>query len=209
MLRALVRVQSESNISKARVWSKSGVRKASIVFRNCPPSRSTATLKPPVPPDISKGKGVDLDEVVGVPGWRLEDLLPPRRERKEGGAENGEITPRTLNFLLDLSGLPHPQSSAEKASLLSALQDQLHFVKHVQSVPTDNVEPLVRIGNEGNTDGIDDRALSYKECLEEHESGITSGPEWTPWEITGLKGGSREGREEGWFIVHGRGKPAE
>ena len=161
-------------------------------------------LKPPTPPDISNCSGVDLDEFVGSPGWTLDDLLP--RHRIESSStetdDDTSITPKTLHHLLNLSGLPPPKSAEEESKLLSALLDQLHFVKHVQSVPTDNVEPLIRVGDErGSEDGNTDGVLTFQECVEESDSETIPGLEWTEWDVCGLNGGSQEGRDQGWFVV--------
>jgi Asp-tRNA(Asn)/Glu-tRNA(Gln) amidotransferase C subunit len=165
-------------------------------------------LKPPTPPDISSSPGVDLDEYIGSPGWTLDDLLPPHRTGSSPteADQDTSITPKTLHHLLHLSGLPPPKSPEEESKLLSALHDQLHFVKHVQSVPTEGVEPLIRIGDErgaaeGNTEGV----LTFQECVEESDSETIPGLEWTEWDVCGLKGGSQEGRDQGWFVV--RDKP--
>jgi hypothetical protein len=141
-----------------------------------------------------------LNDVLGSPGWKLDDLLPPSRPKVLDQSDDNSITPETLQRLLRLSGLPPPQTPQEEHNLLSALHDQLHFVRHVQSVPTEGVEPLIRVGHEnypGETAGV----LSYDECVEESRLNNIPGLEWTPWDVCGLQGGSREGREEGWFIV--------
>jgi len=172
-------------------------------------ANGTRQLKPPTIPDISDESGVDLDEFIGSPGWKLNDLLPPHRtgfSRTEAD-DDTSITSKTLQHLLNLSGLPPPKSPEEEIKLLSALHDQLHFVKHVQSVPTDNVEPLIRVGDErgvadGNTDGV----LTFQECVEESESETIPGLEWTEWDVCGLKGGSQEGRDQGYFVVRDKAR---
>ena len=166
-------------------------------------------LSPLIPPDISKRPGVDLNEFLGSPGWNLDDLLPANRSNSSLDVTDESITPETLRHLLRLSGLPPPKSPQEESNLLSALHDQLHFVRHVQSVPTDDVKPLIRVGHEPHQEeeiGV----LSYQECLEESRSENIPGLEWKQWDVCALKGGSREGRDQGWFIVNGeRTKPEE
>lgn len=157
-------------------------------------------LTPPTPPDISKYEGVDLDEILGPPGWKIDDLLPPRIPSSERRPDES-IAPETLRHLLHLSGLPPAQSPQEQSSLLSALHDQLHFVRHVQSVPTDKVNPLIRIGHESDPEVDTVGVLSYEECVEESKSEEIPGLEWKPWDVCSLKGGSPEGREDGWFVV--------
>ena len=158
----------------------------------------THKLAPPSPPDISKSTGVDLDDIVGSPGWKIDDLLPPRAPSSEHTSDNS-ITPETLRHLLHLSGLPPPQSTTEESNLLSALRNQLHFVRHVQSVPTENINPLIRIGHESDPEVDTVSVLSYEECVEESKSEEIPGLEWKPWDVCSLKGGSPEGREDGSF----------
>jgi hypothetical protein len=141
-----------------------------------------------------------MDNLVGSPGWKIDDLLPPRTTSSVRTSDDS-ITPETLRHLLHLSGLPPPQSTAEESNLLSALRDQLHFVRHVQSVPTENINPLIRIGHESDPEVDTVGVLSYEECVEESKSEEIPELEWKPWDVCSLKGGSPEGREDGWFTV--------
>ena len=164
------------------------------------------TLSPPILPNVSKRTGVDLNEFLGSPGWNLDELLPPNRSKSSTSpdpTDDSPITLETLRHLLHLSGLPPPKSPQEESNLLSALHDQLHFVRHVQSVPTENVKPLIRVGRESHPED-EIGVLSYQECVEESQSENIPGLEWKQWDVCGLKGGSREGRDQGWFIVHGK-----
>jgi Glutamyl-tRNA amidotransferase complex subunit Gta3 len=167
-------------------------------------------LDPPRAVAITNKSGIDLNEFTGPPGWKLEDLLPPSRHSSLPSTDANEtsITPETLRHLLHLSGLPPPRSPDEESNLLSALRDQLHFVKHVLSVPTKDVEPLIRIGDEcrpGCTsltcDGQGGGVLTFEECVEEGQLVDIPGLEWSKWDVCRLDGGSPEGRDEGWFIV--------
>jgi hypothetical protein len=171
-------------------------------------------LDPPRRPvDITQTSGVDLNEFTGPPGWNLDDLLPPNRNSPLLGTDDEtSITPETLRHLLHLSGLPPPRSPDQESNLLSALHDQLHFVKHVQSVPTKDIEPLVRIGDEcrlgcpsSNCDGKGGGVLLFEECVEESQSKDIPGLEWSRWDVCQLNGGSPGGRDEGWFIVQNEG----
>jgi hypothetical protein len=164
-------------------------------------------LDPPLIPDLTARPCMDLDNFLGQPGWKIDDLLPPSRKQSQHTPEisidaasedtsSPEITSETLRHLLHLSALPAPSSHAEQERLLSALHDQLHFVRHVQSVPTDDVTPLSRIGYEprsGDTIGV----LTYDECVEAAEKVAA----WKPWNVTDLISGSRLGRESGYFAV--------
>lgn len=181
-------------------------RRSTIVgFRNVHTTIATRQLEPPIPPDVSNNIGVDLDELIGSPGWTLEDLLPPHQTDSSPPETDDDtsISSKTLHHLLNLSGLPPPKSPAEESKLLAALYDQLHFVKHVQSVPTENIEPLIRIGDERTAqDGRTEGLLTFEECVEEERYSKTiPGLEWTEWDVCGLKGGYQGGRLQGWFMV--------
>jgi hypothetical protein len=165
-------------------------------------------IEPPRPADITNRSGVDLNEFTGPPGWTLDELLPPSHQSRLQNRIETSITPETLRHLLHLSGLPPSRSSDEESNLLSALHDQLHFVNHVKSVHTEGVEPLIRIGDEcrpgctaANCDGHNAGVLSYEACEEEGKLEDIPGLEWIWWNVTGLTGGSPEGREDGWFVV--------
>ncbi|GAB0134233.1 hypothetical protein EsDP_00002613 [Epichloe bromicola] len=58
------------------------------------------------------------------------------------------ITTKQLHHLLRLAALPLPQSPAEEASMIDTLQSQLQFVRAVQRVDTEGVEPLRAIRDE-------------------------------------------------------------
>ncbi|KAK0366324.1 hypothetical protein LTR91_007503 [Friedmanniomyces endolithicus] len=53
-----------------------------------------------------------------------------------------------LHHLLRLSALPPPKDAAEEAQMLSTLASQLHFVKEIQKVDTEGVEPLRSLRDE-------------------------------------------------------------
>lgn len=61
---------------------------------------------------------------------------------------DSEVTPATLHHLLRLSALPLPPTPEAEARLLTSLRAQVHFVKHLQSVDTTGVQPLVAIRDE-------------------------------------------------------------
>ena len=202
---SLPRAPGLLRLSRSQQWSGLRFRiNPAIVARHRQPIHTGLVnfkLDPPSPSDISKCVGVDLDKVVGSPGWRIDDLLPPKRTSSESTADDS-ITPATLRHLLHLSGLPPPQTPQEESNLLSALHDQVHFVRRVQSVQTENIDPLVRIGHESDPEIDPAAVLSYQECVDESELEEIPGLEWRAWDVCDLKGGSSEGREDGWFTVN-------
>jgi hypothetical protein len=202
MFSPLPRASTLLRIPKNKALGGICLRQVYTTVRNAFAHTSTTPKKPVNPPDITNCSGVDLDNFVGSPGWTLGDLLPPNRQRLSESTPEENIPPETLHQLLSLSGLPPPNSPAEESKLLAALHDQLHFVRHVQSVPTEGVEPLVRIGDERGTGSVNiDGALTYEECLQESQLEMIPGLEWKEWDVCGLNGGSTGGREEGYFSV--------
>ena len=53
-----------------------------------------------------------------------------------------------LRHLLRLSALPPPLDEAEEKQMLRQLHQQLHFVRQVQAVDVDDVQPMARIADE-------------------------------------------------------------
>ena len=126
-------------------------------------------------PVLKLAPAKSIDRLLESPTWSVRSLLPPGNLRKEQtpspaetsiGAEEAstvdapsgsaaapdtledEITPQKLHHLLRLSALPLPRSAEEESRLLHDLRSQVHFVKHLQSVDTSDVEPLVAIRDE-------------------------------------------------------------
>ena len=182
-----------------------------------PPRQSKAMLDPPTIPDLTHRPRMELNEFLGAPGWKIDDLLPSTRQKPsslkteqhrepptpaaaEENTSSSEITSQILHHLLQLSALPAPSCPAEEEDLLSALHDQLHFVRHIQSVATNDIPPLFRVGYEpepNDTVGV----LTYNECVEAAKEAIEKVAAWKQWNATELSGGSRIGRESGYFVV--------
>ncbi|RKU42919.1 hypothetical protein DL546_002983 [Coniochaeta pulveracea] len=85
---------------------------------------------------------VDPATLLSTPTWSVKFLLPATSTSSE------RITPSQLHHLLRLSALPLPQNQEEEDRMISVLQSQLAFVRDVQSVKTDGVEPLQSIRDE-------------------------------------------------------------
>lgn len=86
---------------------------------------------------------VDIDLILSKPTWSVRSLLPDPNLPPED-----EITSEKLHHLLRLSALPLPTSPAAEAKMLETLHSQLHFVRDIQKVNTDGVEPLRSIRDE-------------------------------------------------------------
>lgn len=79
------------------------------------------------------------------PTWSVRSLLPTTGDIE---AASREITREKLHHLLRLSALPLPKDGKQEDKMLETLRRQVHFVKQVQSVETEGVEPLVCIRDE-------------------------------------------------------------
>ena len=78
------------------------------------------------------------------PSWSVQSLLDP--ERSAGPIE--PVTKAQLHHFLRLSALPLPKSDEEEQKMIRDLQAQLRFVKAVQRVDTEGIEPLQSIRDE-------------------------------------------------------------
>ncbi|OIW25874.1 hypothetical protein CONLIGDRAFT_647603 [Coniochaeta ligniaria NRRL 30616] len=87
----------------------------------------------------------DPAAILSRPTWSVRSLLPDDK-----GADSAEarITPKQLHHLLRLSALPLPKTPEEEAKMIGVLQSQLLFVRDIQSVDTQGVEPLRSIRDE-------------------------------------------------------------
>ncbi|KAF7870478.1 hypothetical protein EAF04_004222 [Stromatinia cepivora] len=85
----------------------------------------------------------NIDELLSKPTWSVRSLLPSPHEKP---AE--EITVKQLHHLCRLSALPLPKTPIEEKKLLDTLHLQLHFLRDIQKVDTDGIEPLRSIRDE-------------------------------------------------------------
>lgn len=86
----------------------------------------------------------DIAAMLAQPSWSVKSLLEPTN----GSLQEVSITQKQLHHLLRLSALPLPESESEEVRMIKDLQSQLHFVKAIQKVNTDGVEPLQSIRDE-------------------------------------------------------------
>jgi Glu-tRNAGln amidotransferase C subunit len=101
--------------------------------------------------DSPRNKAVDIDALLSKPTWSVRSLLPD-----PDAPQSEEISPAKLHHLLRLSALPMPKSREEETEMLKTLHSQLHFVKDIQKVDTEGIEPLqsIRDETEGGTKEI-------------------------------------------------------
>jgi len=106
---------------------------------------------------------MDVDALLSKSTWSVRSLLP---DPDVSTAE--EITPAKLHHLLRLSALPLPKSPEEEAQMLKILHSQLHFVKDIQKVDTEGIEPLQSIRDE-TEEGIKAITIGMEELKEAFE----------------------------------------
>ncbi|KAK9381636.1 uncharacterized protein V2V93DRAFT_367457 [Kockiozyma suomiensis] len=95
-------------------------------------------------PSVQVITNEELDSVLSESTWKVQSLL-----KSSSGKANPDINSSSLRQLLRRSGLQVPTSEEEEQKLLRDLQRQLIFVDHVQDVDTTGIEPLNRIGEDG------------------------------------------------------------
>ena len=103
---------------------------------------------------------IDVEALLSTPTWSVQNLLP-NKDREEPPRDE-DIKPEQLHRLLRLSALPMPKSPEEEEEMLRTLGLQLHFVRKMQSVDTEGVEPLQSIRDE-TAEGWKDATIGVEE----------------------------------------------
>ncbi|KAL9067577.1 MAG: hypothetical protein Q9161_006766 [Pseudevernia consocians] len=101
----------------------------------------------------------DLEALLAKPSWSVKSLFTPANT---AAGPAPEITQKQLHHLLRLSALPLPTSPAEESRMISDLQSQLQFVRAIQEVNTEGVEPLVALRDE-TEEGEKERTIGLAE----------------------------------------------
>jgi len=119
-----------------------------------------------------------------------------------------EISPKQLHHLLRLSALPQPKSPEEESEMLKTLHSQLHFLRDIQTVDTEGIEPLRSIrdetegGIEEATIGLD--TLEIREALSKEEfKGRNRRPRRKRVDVVDTRG------EEDWDVTSTAGRVEE
>jgi Asp-tRNA(Asn)/Glu-tRNA(Gln) amidotransferase C subunit len=81
---------------------------------------------------------LNVEKLLAKPTWSVASLLPPKDLRPD----QSSVSSTQLRHLLKLSALPPPKDDKEESRMLETLTAQLHFVKEIQQVDTDGVEPF-------------------------------------------------------------------
>lgn len=114
----------------------------------------------------------EIKQLLSNPTWSVKSLLSS--EDREQAAD--AVSSNQLRHLLRLSALPPPSSQEEEAKMLKTLNTQLQFVREIQKVDTECVEPLRSLRDETveaqkeNEIGLDDlkEAFSREEVKGKH-----------------------------------------
>lgn len=100
-----------------------------------------------------------IDKFLNQPTWSTNEILQDKDDSSET-----LITDQEIQRLLRLSALPTSVDPQQLELIRRDLQSQLKFVRHVQSVDTEGVEPLVCVRNE-TTEGIRDSTVTLDDLL--------------------------------------------
>ena len=84
-----------------------------------------------------------FEAMLKEPSWSVKSLF-----ESQGSAPAPAISKKQLHHLLRLSALPLPESEDQEARMIKDLQSQLKFVRAIQEVDTEGVEPLQSIRDE-------------------------------------------------------------
>ncbi|KAL8792353.1 MAG: hypothetical protein Q9195_005056 [Heterodermia aff. obscurata] len=82
--------------------------------------------------------------MLAEPSWSVNSLFTSH----PSSATESQVSKKQLHHLLRLSALPLAATEAEEAKMLKDLESQLQFVRAIQGVDTDGVEPLVSLRDE-------------------------------------------------------------
>ena len=135
---------------------------------------STQNLTSRCRPISSFGSASDIAQFLSKPTWSVDSLLPAT------SLSPPSITSLELHHLLRLSALPPPASVEEEKTMMSTLSSQLHFVREIQNVNTEGVEPMRSLRDEtanadkDSTFGLENLAstLEQEEIIGNHHQRI-------------------------------------
>ena len=107
----------------------------------------------------------ETERMLAKPSWSVGSLFV-----SETSDRTGEecVTSKQLHHLLRLSALPLPESRAEEEDLLNDLGSQLQFVKAIQQVDTEGIEPLVALRDE-TEEGQQEAEITYDTLRDEFQ----------------------------------------
>jgi len=118
------------------------VRRLDTLYTQSFITRRTFSSKHPLHRELKTPE--EISTFLSESSWSVRSLLPT----PEALDNAHEVTPSQLRHLLRLSALPPPSSPEQEARMLRDLHAQLHFVRQIQSVDTEGVEPLRALRDE-------------------------------------------------------------
>lgn len=137
----------------------------------------------------------DPATLLSKPTWSVRSLLPAENQET---SEATQITPKQLHHLLRLSALPLPKTPEEEAEMINVLQSQLSFVRDIQSVDTEGIEPLRSIRDETD-EGMSEATIGVEQLRQALSEEVFSGRTRRPRRQNMTSGKSEEDvRTEGW-----------
>ena len=147
---------SQGNFSQMIIFGfGKAVRALSPSFKVFSGSRSSFPAKPILStfcrPSSTTQKPGDLEVLLGKPSWSVKSLF----DSEDPSEPTPTISQKQLHHLLRLSALPLPTSEAQEARMIKDLQSQLKFVRAIQRVDTEGVEPLQSIRDETKEAGLE------------------------------------------------------
>ncbi|KAF2803606.1 uncharacterized protein BDZ99DRAFT_167589 [Mytilinidion resinicola] len=118
----------------------------------------------------------DWEQQLAKPSWSVQSLLPSDTQPTDAP----KISSKQLHHLLRLSALPLPASAEEETKMLDTLSSQLHFVREIQEVDTQGVQPLRAIRDETSAAGKEQEitmetlkdALAQEDIIGKHHKRI-------------------------------------
>ncbi|PHH93167.1 hypothetical protein CDD83_10716 [Cordyceps sp. RAO-2017] len=105
---------------------------------------------------LASSKTSSVHELLANPTWSVRSLRAPEPSVADQDAE--PVTVAQLHHLLRLAALPLPKSKQDEEAMIATLHSQLRFVRAVQRVNTEGVEPLSAIRDETD-EGVKERTI--------------------------------------------------
>ncbi|KAI9658433.1 MAG: hypothetical protein M1829_006788 [Trizodia sp. TS-e1964] len=109
--------------------------------------RGWREIPPTWPAFQRKSSSIGVSEestILSKPSWSVKSLIPTASQLED----SPRVSSKELHHLLRLSALNPPKTEDEEEKMITTLSAQLHFVRQIQSVNTDGIDPLTSIRDE-------------------------------------------------------------
>ena len=137
----------------------------------------------------------ETERMLAKPSWSVGSLF--ESETSDHIREEC-VTSKQLHHLLRLSALPLPEGRAEEEDLLNDLGSQLQFVKAIQRVDTEGVEPLVTIRDE-TEEGQQEAEITFDTLRDEFKKEELLGERRRIWKRSEAK--VKDNDTESWDVL--------